>query len=708
MPSMSEGADQSLLQTPVTALKGVGPKVAEKLTTLGITSVQDVLFHLPFRYQDRTRLRAIGSLMPGEEAVVECEVQVAEVVIRKRRAMLCRVADGTGSLTLRFFHFSKAQVANLKRGTRLQCFAEVRRGPAGLEMVHPEYKIITGDSEVEQSLTPIYPTTEGVHQLTLRNLTDQALARMSEAPSVMDWLPPAVLAGNGFPSLIEALKTVHRPAPGEDVVALMEGMHPAHRRLAFEELIAQRLGLRMLNRHARSYGAPLIKDQYTLVSGLLKSLPFALTGAQQRVLTEIQTDMSEPKPMLRLVQGDVGAGKTIVAAAAAAMVVEAGYQVAIMAPTEILAEQHLLNFSDWFETLGIDVGWLTGKLGARQRRDSIEAVATGRSRIVVGTHALFQDDVVFDNLGLAIIDEQHRFGVHQRMALRNKGAAASHTSDEHAQLMPHQLIMTATPIPRTLAMTAYADLECSVIDELPPGRKPVQTVAVESGRRGEIVERVSAAIKEGRQIYWVCTLIEESESLQCEAAEDTATLLQEVMPEHTVGLVHGRMKSREKEAVMTEFKARDIDLLVATTVIEVGVDVPNASLMVIENAERLGLSQLHQLRGRVGRGEASSTCILVYQAPLSKNAKERISIMRETSDGFVIAQKDLEIRGAGEVLGTKQTGLAEFRIADLGRDTDLLEDVSEAADWLLANEPRSVTALIRRWVGEDRNRYGGV
>jgi len=490
--------------------------------------------------------------------------------------------------------------------------------------------------------------------------------------------------------------------------ALQDGLHPASRRLALEELVAHRLGLRLLRVHAKEERAPLIRPPGQLIAQLMNSLSFSLTGAQQRVLDEILTDMGSSEPMLRLVQGDVGSGKTIVAALAAAQVVEAGSQVALMAPTEILAEQHLLNFAQWFEPLGIEVGWLTGKLRASVRRSAIEAVAMGRTRVVIGTHALFQKDVVFENLGLAIIDEQHRFGVHQRMALRNKGATGSATGDVDATILPHQLIMTATPIPRTLAMTAYADLDASVIDELPPGRKPVKTVALDSERRGDVVERVSVAISEGRQVYWVCTLIEESEMLQAQAAEDTVASLTEWLPDHQVGLVHGRMKPRDKEAMMQSFKERKIDLLVATTVIEVGVDVPNASLMIIENAERLGLSQLHQLRGRVGRGNAESSCILMYQAPLSNNARQRIGIMRDTNDGFVIAEQDLELRGAGEVLGTRQTGLAEFRIAQLGRDDDLLDKVCELADVLMQRYPDSVTGLVGRWIGHDKRDYGAV
>jgi ATP-dependent DNA helicase RecG len=694
-PSSASAFDTSA----VTTLKGVGQAVAEKLTTLGIFTVQDVLFHLPFRYQDRTRLTQIGALQPGSEAVIVGEVMLAEVVMRRRRSLLVRLADGSGSITLRFFHFSQAQVKQFQRGTYLQCFGEARRGPGMLEMVHPEYRLTKQGETLEKTLTPFYPATDGVQQTGLRRLTDQALALLHQH-TVVDWIPQALIAGENMPDLATALSIVHRPPPDADVDALINGLHPAHRRLALEELVAHRLGLRLLRVQARKRHSPIIKPSGELARQLRNSLTFSLTAAQQRVLDEVLDNMASSEPMLRLVQGDVGAGKTIVAALAAAQVVEAGHQVALMAPTEILAEQHLLNFTEWFAPLGIDTGWLTGKLRAAQRRDAIEAVAMGRQRVVVGTHALFQKDVIFNKLGLAIIDEQHRFGVHQRMALRNKGA--------DGKSLPHQLIMTATPIPRTLAMTAYADLDCSVIDELPPGRKPVTTVAIDSSRRVEIMERVSAAIVQGRQVYWVCTLIEESESLQAEAAEDTVVTLQSVLPQHRIALIHGRMKSRDKDAIMQAFKACEIDLLVATTVIEVGVDVPNASLMIIENAERLGLSQLHQLRGRVGRGSTQSSCILLYQSPLSQNAHERLAIMRHTNDGFVIAQKDLDLRGAGEVLGTRQTGLAEFRIAELGRDADLLDLVSDVADKMLAEHPEGVQGLVRRWIGEQRNDYGGV
>ncbi|MFK7861840.1 MAG: ATP-dependent DNA helicase RecG [Granulosicoccus sp.] len=693
----------SLDAISVETLKGVGAVMATKLSGIGIHTLQDVLFHLPFRYQDRTRLSRIGALRPGQEALVCGEVLLAEVLIRQRRSLLVRINDGSGTITLRFFHFSQSQVAQFSVGKRVQCFGEIRRGPGMLEIVHPEYRLLSDDASMQVSLndtlTPFYHTTEGVQQGTFRKLTDQALVVLDQQ-ALSDYLSDQHLSAMQLPELGAALRIVHRPPPDADVVALIEGLHPAHRRLALEELVAHRLGLRLLRVQAQTFQAPLIRPGGELMAQLKSSLDFQLTSAQSRVLKEVIDDMGTAEPMLRLVQGDVGSGKTIVAALAAAQAVESGYQVAMMAPTEILAEQHMLNFSAWFESLGIGVVWLTGKLRAAARRASIEAIAMGHHKIVVGTHALFQNDVEFANLGLAIIDEQHRFGVHQRMALRNKGATQ--------QSLPHQLIMTATPIPRTLAMTAYADLDVSVIDELPPGRKPVKTVALDNARRTEVIERVGAAIREGRQVYWVCTLIEESDSLQAEAAEDTLQVLRELLPDCRVAMVHGRLKGREKEAIMQSFKQQEVNLLVATTVIEVGVDVPNASLMIIENAERLGLSQLHQLRGRVGRGSAQSSCILLYQPPLSNNARERLGIMRETNDGFVIAQKDLELRGAGEVLGTRQTGLAEFRIASLGRDDDLLDEVTRIADDLLAHRPVAVEGLVRRWIGDGKKDYGGV
>ncbi|WP_126452393.1 ATP-dependent DNA helicase RecG [Sulfuriflexus mobilis] len=682
----------------VTCLKGVGPKVAEKLARLGLHTVQDILFHLPLRYEDRTRVVPIGSLRPGDAAVVQGEVQLTEVKFGKRRSLLSRISDGTGSLTIRLFHFNAAQKASLERGASVRCYGEARRGTSTLELIHPEYRLIQAEEspEVASSLTAVYPTTEGVHQLKLRDLSEQA---MSHIGGLREWLPAELLASLGMPTLGEALRTLHRPTPDVSLSGLSEGEHPAQQRLAFEELLAQHLSMRQLRERMQAHQAPALRNNGELNNQFLQQLPFELTIAQQRVIKECLQDLSRAVPMQRLVQGDVGSGKTAVAACAALHAVESGYQVVVMAPTELLAEQHHKNFYDWLAPLGIKVAWLTGSLKAAERREQMAVISGGQAQVVVGTHALFQAEVEFDRLGLVIIDEQHRFGVHQRLALREKGRG----EDGH----PHQLIMTATPIPRTLAMTFYADLDCSVIDELPPGRTPVTTVVIPDSRRADIVQRVEQACASGRQVYWVCTLIEESEALQCEAAEDTAQALAAALPQLHVGLVHGRMKAADKEAMMRAFKAGEIDLLVATTVIEVGVDVPNASLMVIENAERLGLAQLHQLRGRVGRGAHESNCVLLYRAPLGQRARERLAVMRETTDGFEIARHDLEQRGPGEVLGTRQTGLAMLRIADLVRDQALLPAVEQAARQLMQDYPGHVDPLVRRWIGE-ATRYADV
>jgi len=691
--------NRTLDSFPVTQLKGVGEKMALRLASLGLETVQDVLFHLPSRYQDRTCVKQIGSLLPGDEAVIELTVDLCDVVFRRRRSLLCKGSDGTGSITLRFFHFSQKQVDSLRRGVRLRCFSEVRRGPGGIEMVHPEYTFVSDSTPLPDVLTPFYAATEGVNQLTLRKLTDQALV-MLETARIDECLPAQLLQGYDLPDPVSALRVIHRPPASVDVNSLLEGTHPSLQRFVIEELVAHRIGMKLQRMRRRDRRSPVVAPSGELLQRFLDSLPYELTGAQVRVSAEIAESLRSSSPMLRLLQGDVGAGKTVVAAYAAALAVECGMQVALMAPTEILAEQHLLNLSEWFEPLGVRIGWLSGKLRQSQRRDAIESIALGNSHIAVGTHALFQEDVEFKNLGLVIVDEQHRFGVHQRMALRNKGASENQ--------VPHQLIMTATPIPRTLAMTAYADLDISVIDELPPGRKPVETVAIDAARRQQVADRVAASIAGGRQAYWVCTLIEESEALQAEAAEDTANWLTECMPDARIGLIHGRLKSAEKDTLMSSFKDMQLDLLVATTVIEVGVDVPNASLMVIENAERLGLSQLHQLRGRVGRGAMQSNCILLYHGPLSESARKRIAIMRETNDGFVIAEQDLLLRGAGEVLGTRQTGAAEFRVADLTRDAYLLDDVAVIADRLLADYPQHQSRITERWIGKQRREYGAV
>ncbi len=683
---------RSLSETPVTALRGVGPKRAERLARLGIESVQDLLFHLPLRYQDRTRVVPLGALRPGDEAVCEGEVEHVEIRFGRRRSLLVHLNDGSGRILLRFFHFSAAQKNALRKETRLRCFGEVRNGPAGLELIHPEYRPVTTADAVadERSLTPIYPTTEGMHQLGWRELTAQAL-ELLERGALEELLPPHCLKGRDRLSLAEALRQLHRPPAGTSVEAMAAARHPARRRLAFEELVAHQLSLREARRTLKALEAPPLRGDGALRRRLRQALPFRLTAAQERVLRELQADMAARRPMLRLVQGDVGSGKTVVAALAALQAVEAGFQAAFMAPTELLAEQHLRNLRRWCEPLGLRVGWLGGRTQGGARRQVLAALAEGSLPLVVGTQALFQKEVAFARLGLAIVDEQHRFGVHQRLALRDKGAGAG--------LVPHQLIMTATPIPRSLAMTAYADLDLSVIDELPPGRKPVQTALVSDRRRDQVIERVRAACAAGRQAYWVCTLIEESESLQCQAAEETARQLSETLDGVRVGLVHGRLKAREKEAVMARFKSGAIDLLVATTVIEVGVDVPNASLMIIENPERLGLAQLHQLRGRVGRGGAESHCVLLYHPPLGETARARLAVMRETTDGFRIAQKDLELRGPGEILGVRQAGEMQFRVADLVRDQPLLEEAREAADWLLVHAPERVAPLIRRWLG---------
>ncbi|MEC7294853.1 MAG: ATP-dependent DNA helicase RecG [Pseudomonadota bacterium] len=689
------------LSAPVTALKGVGEALAIKLARLGVERISDLLFHLPLRYQDRTRLTPIGLLRAGHEAVVEGEVTASDIVKGRRRSLLIRLRDGSGILSLRFFHFSPAQQQQLRPGVIVRAFGEARAGATGLEIYHPEYRLSGGsETPVEEYYTPIYPTTEGLHQTRLRALTQQALRLLEQAPETLpDVIPDALRQRFQLPGLHASLQLLHQPPPDVDLEQLAHGLHPATRRLALEELLAHQLSLREVRLRIQADGAPELPSGRSLQTRFLAQLPFALTGAQRRVLEEIALDLARPAPMLRLVQGDVGSGKTVGAAMAALSALAGNCQAAMMAPTEILAEQHYRAFKAWFEPLGIEVAWLAGKLKGKARLDAKAAIADGRARMVVGTHALFQGDVHFQCLGLAIIDEQHRFGVHQRLALREKGEAGG--------LTPHQLIMTATPIPRTLAMSAYADLDVSVIDELPPGRTPVKTVVVSDERRPEVVERIRNACSDGRQAYWVCTLIEESEVLQCQAAEVTRDELTQALPELAVGLIHGRMKAAEKAEVMDAFKSGELDLLVATTVIEVGVDVPNASLMIIENPERLGLSQLHQLRGRVGRGSTESFCVLLYHPPLSKSSRERLGVMRETTDGFRIAEKDLEIRGPGEVLGTRQTGLAQMKIADLERDADQLERVIALAKALQGNA--DVTAvLVRRWLGEAAGRYGQV
>lgn len=672
--------------------------MAEKLAKMHLHTVLDALFHLPNRYQDRTKVTAIAAVRPGEFATLVASVVDTRVHFGRRRALLCRVNDGSGTLTLRFFQFSAAQQKALATGTQLHLYGEVRPGPTGPEIIHPEYKALTdGPVELAETLTPIYPTTDGVYQQTIRSICEQALGYLN-GRSVPELLP-AELAADEMP-LYEAIQVLHAPPTDADQQALLEGVHPAQRRLALEELLAHQVSMLLARAQGQQVRSYPIEHKNRLSDAFLQRLPFTPTAAQTRVAAEIHTDMAADVPMMRLVQGDVGSGKTVVAALAALPALEAGYQVALMAPTEILAEQHALNFRLWFEALGIDVGWLTGKSKGKARAETLQRLASGQIQFVVGTHALFQQGVDFKCLALVIIDEQHRFGVHQRLALREKG--------EQQGAHPHQLVMTATPIPRTLAMTAYADLATSVIDELPPGRTPITTVAIPDTRRAQIIERVHQVCRnEGRQAYWVCTLIEESDVLQCQAAEDTAAQLAEALPGLQIGLVHGRMKAAEKEQEMKRFKGGELDLLVATTVIEVGVDVPNASLMIIENPERLGLAQLHQLRGRVGRGSAASHCVLLYKTPLSQQANQRLAVLRDSNDGFVIAERDLELRGPGELLGARQTGLVQMKVADLVRDQALLPRIQQLAEAVVAHYPENSEKLMKRWL-PDGERYAQV
>ena len=675
------------LETPVAVLKGVGPRLSEKLGRLDVERIGDLLCLLPVRYEDRTEIQPLGGLRPGTKVLVEGEIELAEVAFRRRRSLLCRIADGTGAITLRFFHFNRAQQQLLVQGARVRCFGDVRTGSTGLEMIHPEYQMLSGEVEPPTDvMTPIYPTTEGLHQQRLRRLIRQALAVLERAP-ITDYLGDRL--PEDWPTLNQALKFLHAPPQGTKLQSLLGGTHPCQRRVALEELVAQRLSLRQLNVGRARERAMRLHDERQLVPKFRERLPFELTDAQETVLEEIIADMEKSVPMHRLLQGDVGSGKTIVAAIAALATASGGCQTAFMAPTELLAEQHFGNLSDWLHPLGIEVVSLTGTVSGAARSAVLESIATGCAQVVVGTHALFQQSVRFAKLGLMIVDEQHRFGVHQRLELKQKG--------QRGALFPHQLVMTATPIPRTLAMTAYADLDCSIIDELPPGRQPVQTVVMPESRRPQLVQRVLAHCRAGQQVYWVCPLIQESEVVESQAATEVGRELELALPSLSVSLIHGRMKSKEKDLIMRQFKEGVLDLLVATTVIEVGVDVPNASLMIIENSERMGLSQLHQLRGRVGRGSQASSCVLFYKPPLSDLARERLGVMRETSDGFVVAEKDLELRGPGEVLGTRQTGVMRLRVADLIRDADLLPQVIEISDELLQEFPQRVASLIRRW-----------
>ncbi|MDC9598077.1 ATP-dependent DNA helicase RecG [Xenorhabdus anantnagensis] len=687
---------QLLDAIPLTTLRGVGANQVTKLAKLGLVNLQDLLLHLPLRYEDQTRLYTINELLPGIYATVTGKVLRTNVVFGRRRIMTCQISDGTGILTLCFFNFTAAMKNNLAEGKHVVAYGEIRRGNQGPEIIHPEYKVQqhANGVQLQETLTPIYPTTEGVRQATLRKLIEQAL-EILDTCAVNELLPEEF--SRKIISLPNALHTLHHPPPDISLIDLENGRHPAQRRLILEEMLAHHLSMLAVRAGAQRFHAQPLTADDSLKQQLLSQLPFSPTGAQTRVVAEIEHDLEKNIPMMRLIQGDVGSGKTLVAALAAVRAIVHGKQVALMAPTELLAEQHANTFRQWLEPLGIQVGWLAGKQKGKARQAQQEAIANGQVSMVVGTHAMFQEQVKFAGLALVIIDEQHRFGVHQRLALWEKGREQG--------FHPHQLIMTATPIPRTLAMTAYADLDTSIIDELPPGRTPVTTVAIPDTRRNDIIQRIkSACLDEGRQAYWVCTLIEDSEVLEAQAAQATSEELALALPELKIGLVHGRMKPAEKQAVMEAFKQGELQLLVATTVIEVGVDVPNASLMIIDNPERLGLAQLHQLRGRVGRGAIASHCVLLYKTPLTNTARIRLQVLRDSNDGFVIAQKDLEIRGPGELLGTRQTGNAEFRIADLLRDQSMLPDVQRIARYIHQHYPEHAKALIERWL-PDRSQY---
>lgn len=685
---------QLLDGVPLTSLSGVGAAIAEKLSRIGINNVQDLLFHLPLRYEDRTRVTPIADIRPESFATIEGYVQHTEVQFGRRPILSVTLSDGTSKIMLKFFNFNAGMKNSLATGVRVKAFGEIKRGRYMAEIHHPEYQIIRNNQPLAlaETLTPIYSTTEGLKQASLRKMTEQALAVLQNV-QVAELLPEQYNPHQY--SLKEALALLHRPPPSISAEVLEKGEHPAQKRLIFEELLAHNLAMQQLRLGVKQQYAEPLSYKTDLKQRFLESLPFQPTNAQKRVTEDIERDLAQPSPMMRLVQGDVGSGKTLVAALAALTAIDNGKQVALMAPTEILAEQHANNFANWLRPFGIEVGWLAGKVKGKARNAQLEAIKNGDVQMIIGTHALFQESVEFHDLALIIIDEQHRFGVHQRLTLREKGAKADH---DH---YPHQLIMTATPIPRTLAMTVYADLDTSIIDELPPGRTPIKTVVISEDRRPEIVQRVYQACKnEKRQAYWVCTLIDESEVLEAQAAAAIAEDLQRALPDLRIGLVHGRMKPQEKQEIMAEFKAANIDLLVATTVIEVGVDVPNASLMIIENSERLGLAQLHQLRGRVGRGATASHCVLMYKPPLGKISSKRLQVMRDSQDGFYIAEKDLEIRGTGEILGTKQTGSAEFKVANLMRDRKMIPLVQRYAKQIIVENPPLAEALIKRWLNE--------
>lgn len=678
--------------TELTQLAGVGPKAVERLSRLNIHSVEDLLLHFPLRYRDKTCIRHIADLVPGDEALIEGYLESAQVSYEGRRVLVATVKDASATIRFRFFHFSQKQSAYFKTGARLYAYGEVRQSRRGyIEMIHPEYRFIDYHKTVplEEFYSPIYPTTADLSQKSIYLYIDKALSWLSNSPEALEELLPQDWSYEI--SMRQAIQLIHRPPLNTDIDRLLEGEHAAHKRLAFEELLANILSLKKLRSQTRAEKAIPLQAQPQLFNKLTDSLPFPLTAAQQRVINEIRADLSQSLPMMRLMQGDVGAGKTLVAVAAMLQAVESGYQAAMMVPTEILAEQHKTNLRRLLEPLSIHLSVLLGSQKAAEKRAALKQVRHGDAQIVIGTHALFQEAVSFAKLAMIVVDEQHRFGVHQRLLLRQKGTTG--------QYLPHQLIMTATPIPRSLAMTLYADLDYSVLDGLPPGRQAIKTVAIPDERRAEVIERIRAACRRDMQAYWVCALIEESESLTCQAAEQSFEMLKQALPEINIGLVHGNIKTQAKEQTMNAFKDGEIQLLVATTVIEVGVDIPNATLMVIENAERFGLAQLHQLRGRVGRGTQQSSCVLIYRNPLSQDAERRIRAMRDTNDGFEIAKEDMRQRGPGEILGTRQAGQLCFRVADLSRNSEQLQKALSVADNFRAHSPEHADKIVARWLG---------
>ncbi len=685
MPSLSD---------PIISISGLGKKTSDRLNQLGIHSLEHLLFHLPSRYQDKTSITPLSSASVNDEILIEASIDRIEVIPSRQRQLLCYLSDNQNHrVLLRFFHFTQYQKQALVRGETIQCFGEIKIGRQGLEMHHPEYRIISQDQKplFEPTLTPVYPLCAGVSQNKMKQWVNKAL-EVLKASVIDDYFEK--ITNNTMPSLKDSLFLLHHPNKDEDLLKIESFNHISQQRLIIEELATHQLSLLKIKEARKSKESKPISIRSSLSNKLISSLEFDLTSAQSRCINQINEDLSTSEPMLRLLQGDVGSGKTIVAVFALIQAVENNFQTAVMAPTEILARQHLQNFTNYLSPLGIQIAFLSGSQNTQERKDNLSLIENGKAKVIIGTHALFQENVYFDDLALVIIDEQHKFGVHQRLSLSKK-----------ANVTPHQLVMTATPIPRSLTMSAYADLDTSIIDELPPGRQTIETVALSNARRDELIEKIKQISKEGRQIYWVCTLIEESEDLRAESAEKTFAYLSDNLKDLKVVMIHGRLTKSEKEIIMSDFASGKTNLLVATTVIEVGVNVPNASLMIVENSERLGLAQLHQLRGRVGRGSEKSACVLLYQSPLSQTAKERLDILRQSNDGFLIAQKDLELRGPGEILGTQQTGIASMKIANIVRDAYLLKQVGFYSSKMLEAAHDSQNALMSRWIDEEKTHY---